>query len=290
MALVDLVNRARKVQTLVELIQKSLKEAEDVKPLGENDWLRVSSLSSLCPREEVLCSIRGVHRSREISSDLAMIFAHGHALHWVLQNSILPSIEVLLGQWGCLGCGEIFGSKEAGKDLHVTLLVRPERCLRCGGDKFLYKEIWFGNDEFKIGGHPDGFLRLSGMHGLGIVEGKSINDRRFKEVKNVPMLDHVIQVQAYLWLTGLTWGKLLYWNKGGHGVGALKEHFIERDEGTIDQIKKMIRSIREGIRGEGLPERVCAVRDCERADACLVAGPCFEDVHADVSGDSDVPD
>ena len=112
---------------------------------------------------------------------------------------------------------------------------------------------------------------------LGILEGKSINPKGAWEVRSCPKLDHVVQAQCYMWLTGLQWAKLVYWDKAGMGLSALIEHTVERDEETIDTVKSILKEIWSGVRfeAERLPARICERRDAPRAESCAIADKCF---------------
>jgi hypothetical protein len=171
-------------------------------------------------------------------------------------------------------CAKQFGKLEGNVGVSQTLVRLPKKC-DCGCEEFLYREQHFINEEYRLGGHPDGFIIVQGIPGLGVVECKSISSRRVNEVKSTPDLGHVIQIQSYLWLTGLQWGKILYWEKGGFGMTALIEHTIYRDEETITSIKKMITSIWKGLEGGDLPGRICAHNGCKRASECPMVEPCF---------------
>lgn len=268
-----LVRNAASSTSLKKIIAEFMEEVEQVPWLESESWLRASGLSEICPREEVLCSLDKVPRQKKISSDLKMIFEHGKALHNQLQNSVLPQIGVILGSWSCTECGQRFGTKTDGP-VDSWAVKRPDRC-SCSSTSFLYHEVFYGNKEYRIGGHPDGFLSIAGLEGLGILEAKSISPNGAWEIKNVPKLEHAIQAQIYMWLTGLTWTKILYWDKGTNGMNALTEHTMERDEETIETIKGLVREIQEGMAGGPLPERICVSKEAPRACTCAVAGPCF---------------
>lgn len=279
MALGSLVQAGTSSTSLKKIIQAQFATVESVAHMTETSWMRASSFPEICPREEILCQIHKVERKREISADLAMIFEHGKALHNQLQNSVLPALGVLLGHWSCVRCGAHYGRKPGAATLHEPVedwaVARPESCSKCEGRNFVYHECYFANEEYRIEGHPDGFLRIQGLPGLGILEAKSISQKGAWEVRNVPNLNHVIQAHIYMWLADLHWAKVLYWDKGSHGISALVEHTIERDEETIDRIKSVLRSLWEGMKSGILPERVCASIEAPRACACAVAKPCF---------------
>lgn len=174
-----------------------------------------------------------------------------------------------IGGFVPLGDGEV-------RERYVS---RPQVCAGCGrpGHRLLYTEQWFGNLSAKVGGSPDGFLLTDRLPGFGLLEIKSISGRQSWQVKQVPRLDHVVQAHVYLWLTGARWVIILYWDKGRYGTDAWIEHFVERDEGVIDQIKGQVRSLRVGLLEDTLPDRICQHADCVRAAECSTPGPCFEE-------------
>src|SRR6202035_532691 len=98
---------------------------------------------------------------------------------------------------------------------------------------FQYVEHHFINDEHKITGHPDGFLVLPGLAGMGVLDAKSAGGKSAWEIKSAPNIGLVIQAQLYLWFTGCQWSKILYWVKAENGLEALVEHHVERDDDTI---------------------------------------------------------
>ena len=271
---------------LVALIRKTLRENRTKPPPDKDTWLRVSSLASLCAREEVICSREGTERDDKISGDLGLIFEHGHGLHWALQNRILPRTGVLLGRWQCMSCGHTTGGAEKwyvgnfeAVDFEAAQAERPPQCAECDSvfdiDNCIYVEQTLVDEDYRLGGHPDGFLRLDGFEGLGVLEAKSISPTGAREVKNCPKLDHVVQAHSYMWLTGLKWAKILYWNKGGYGPNTLIEHTVEYDDEMAEQVKLLLVAIWEGIGTGFLPDRICGTRTCERAGACPVADECF---------------
>lgn len=266
--------------SLLSLVKNGLGRKEDKKTLSDIGWVRASAFAALCPREEVICSLKDVQREDNISSDLDLIFSHGHALHFWAQNYMVPNAGdgVLLGRWTCVGCGKLIGK---GKDPYGPagrkVVPRPSACPECGHDGlFLYKELLLKSREYRIQGHTDGILSLPGKDGLGVLELKSISSYGFRGVRNVPDLSHYIQAHIYMWLTGLKWGVILYWDKGGKDIDALKEHFIERDDSVVDDIKGILRQIWGAIDGKSaVPSRICENETCARAKSCVVKDLCF---------------
>lgn len=240
-------------------------------PLLHGGALRASEFGDMCPREEVLVSLAKLVRKHPRDASLLMIFLHGTALHWALQNHLLPDIGVLVGRWTCLDCGAAYGD---GSDIPTSLVPKPSACA-CGSKDFNYRELELSNEEYRIGGHPDGFLVIPGLPGVGVVEAKSIG--KGWEVKQCPILAHAIQAQIYMWFTGLKWAKIIYWEKGANGLDALIEHHLDRDEETILKIKQAIKAIWAALEDGGpLPERLCVSASAPRAKKCCVADPCFD--------------
>jgi len=274
MGLGSVVRHVQSDGTLKRIIEASYKEVRVVPPPTSTSYMRASRLGEMCPREEVLCSKLQVTREDKYSATSMLTFAHGKGLHHILQNDVLPAAGVLLGQWSCLDCGRKFGTKEGFPD---GIVPRPKACdgtAGCGGREFQYRELRFVDEQLRIGGHPDGFLCLPGMPGIGLLEAKSIG--KGWEVRQAPNMSHVIQVHVYLMFTGLQWARILYWEKGASGVDALIEHHIDRDNETISRIREVIRSVWEGIAGTSLPDRICTKDACPRAMKCVVSKPCFE--------------
>jgi hypothetical protein len=250
----------------------------EVPPLAPGDYIRISSLSSMCAREEILRSLHGVTRYDNVEPDLNLIFAHGSGLHYTLQNNILPVLDMLYGRWTCLSCGQHYGgsalSLEKDVSLESLVVLRPDKCA-CGGLEFLYRELHYSSAQYRLTGHPDGFIRIPQYDGLGVLEAKSISTKGAWEVRSCPRMDHVVQAQMYLWVTGLNWAQILYWDKGTNGTAGLVEHHIERDDETIEQVLSLIRSIWEGIASKALPDRICMASACPRAVKCSVTSKCF---------------
>lgn len=270
---------------LRRLISEAIPEERDKPPLTKDDWIRVSGLAMVCGREEVLCARDGRSREDNVGADLMMIFEHGNGLHWDLQNRILPLTKTLYGRWLCGSCGTYHGGQDEWstplKGFSSSQILRPASCPNCQAiltsDNSLYIEQWIKDSKYRLAGHPDGFLRLDGMPGLGVLEVKSISPRGAYEVRNCAKLDHVTQAQCYMWMTGCRWGKILYWDKGTVGMKGLIEHTVEYDEDHVEAMQNLVRDVWAGIEGGKLPERICGSPDCKRADLCSSVSRCFEE-------------
>lgn len=296
MSFVNLIKRNADGEiSIASLIKNLLKEKKLQEPITEDSWIRVSSLGSICEREEVLCSKYKIDRTKIEDGDSAINFAHGHAVHWMFQNRVLPELGIFIGAWRCMYCGTQYGGRDDG------YIPRPERCYRCGsvaGDRprddgrpdldvsdnaFVFVEEWFGNAEYKIGGSPDGQIIQEYRPGyriedLTLVELKSCNENSFIKIKTAPDFVHVVQTQIYMWLTGYQRAKIIYFNKNERATKGLIEHDLDYDPECVERVLFTIKTIRDGIQTKDLPPRiVCATDDCPRAFSCKVKKYCFSE-------------
>ena len=280
MSLGTLVKEVTGLQSIKGLMVKSYKEERKTPPLKWEDdsFVRASGFADMCPRAAVIASLNDIITTDKTNSELLLIFAHGTALHWILQNNVMPKIGILLGEWICLSCGKLYGKPEGTKPLLDTIVKQPEKCttVGCKSVEFYYKELHFKDNEYRIAGHPDGFLEIQGMPGLGIFEAKSCSGLSSMKVQKNPYMSHIAQVNIYFLLTGLKWAKILYWNKEENGINAFTEHTIYRDEEMIDLIKEQLTKLWQGIKTKTVPEReICDAIDCSRAKLCNVKDICF---------------
>ncbi len=170
-----------------------------------------------------------------IDPQLQRIFDNGHGLHFRLGKN-LEKTGILKGKWACRSCQKTFGKKEI---LGVHL---PKKC-DCGGLKFQYQEVGFYDHETMIGGHVDAILDLRGREGIAdnaededshiLVDFKSIRAEAFRRLI-APKDSHFIQMQTYLYLSGLKVGKFLYENKNDQ---TFREFLVPRDEACIQKIR-----------------------------------------------------
>jgi hypothetical protein len=261
------------VGSLTEAIRSKFTEHKVIHPPTKDTYFRGSGFASICPREEVLAAVHKIVREEAFEANSLVNFALGTGIHLALQEVILPAIGAILGEWSCLGCGLHAGG---GTPFEIAKMVpRPSKCEGCGSTQFRYVEQFFKDDTYRITGHPDGFLRVPDREGIGLLEAKSIGQRGAWEVKKVPKFEHMIQAQIYMWFTGLTWACVLYWDKGVYGMDSFIEHFIERDEDTIEAVQTDLLLIRNGIETGELPDPICANADAPRAKTCACAKPCF---------------
>ena len=285
MAFGSAVQPQQDVGSIKALIKQHYGESRDVGPLKVDTWVRSSGLPMLCPLEEVLRARHEVVRKDTVDAALMLTFLHGKSLHWGVQNELLAGLGVLVGVWKCLACSRSVGQDEYDARQFDRLPARPKVCgsPECPSNasdyaeerEFLYMEQLLRHEKFLITGHADGFLRMPGLPGLGILEVKSVSQKSAWEIRSVPKMDHVVQAHLYMWMTGLKWAKLFYWDKSGYGITALTEHTIHYEETLIDKVKEGLVAMRAGLAGGPLPDRICQADDCPRAQKCCVVKQCF---------------
>lgn len=279
MALGEIIRRqgsATGRTSLLGVLEERLGTQRKKPPLHpDNNWARASAVPSMCAREEVLCALHGVERDDNVDASLNITFLHGTSLHWGVQNRLLGPLGILYGTWKCANCAVVYGKQQSHAPSGWEIQM-PKTCSSCSGTEFSYVEPEFSDPELKLTGHCDGFIRLPGMDGFGILEVKSIGERGAREIQNTPQIGHTIQTHVYMHFTGLKWGKILYWQKHESGLRSLVEHHVDRDEETILMVKQMLSSLWTGIETGSLPERICANNTCPRAKSCSIVDLCFK--------------
>lgn len=285
MGLGSLVAKVATDHTLSEMVKERFIRKRVKLPIDQQSYIRASGFAFMCAREEVICVRENITRPDDVNSDTLITFGHGTALHNFLQSYMLPQLGVIRGAWKCIECGHTVGLVPEGKPPAKYVLDRPAYCPKCktpelddhDDPNLLFREQFFIDGQTRVGGHNDGFLILPGRSGLGILEAKSISQKGATEVRHTPKIEHVIQAQIYMWLTGCDWAVILYWNKGMYGVKCLIDHVVERDAKTIKTIKATANSIWRGIEKKKLPKRICGTSSCARARECAVRGICFKE-------------
>lgn len=276
---------------LTEEIKRSLKTSNNfIEPLklqNPDTFIRASGYYRVCEREEIISSIFDISKQYDMNEEnLQLILAIGDGMHFAMQNKILSEKNdtKLIGIWKCLNCGLYSGKSKNNysnnpiENRIFNYKEKPFSC-NCGGTEFLYVEDHFTNFEHKLSGHPDGFLLDKESNSVGILEIKSCSMKQaLSTISRAPKKEHVLQVHIYMLMTGIQWSKIIYWAKGSTKYETtLYEFLIERDENIINEIKKTLATIVNGIETKTVPERtVCNNSTCQRALYCRVADVCFK--------------
>jgi len=103
-------------------------------------------------------------------------------------------------------------------------------------------EVPVENEEYEITGHTDGIIEINGVK--GVLEIKSMNANQFYSLYE-PKLEHLIQVNVYMFCTGIPRSCLLYECKDNQ---ELKEFYIKQDPNILNPILKKIRLVQKCIK------------------------------------------
>jgi hypothetical protein len=112
----------------------------------------------------------------------------------------------------------------------------------------LQAEVQVESKEYEITGHTDGILEINGVK--GILEIKSMNANTFYSTYD-PKPEHLIQVNIYMFCTGIERACLLYECKDDQ---ALKEFYVKQDEAILDPTLDKIRYVQKCLRKGKVPE------------------------------------
>ncbi len=218
-----------------------------------------------------------------ISPQTQRIFDNGHYLHY-RWRSYIEEAGILMGHWECTNWS-VHQVKPMVLGLDQKLgILKPDKC-ECGCNRFEYQEVGFYDEETWWGGHVDAILDLSSIdltYGKKpdtpvVVDFKSINPYSFKKLVE-PLPSHQTQIQIYLYLSGLTIGKVVYEDKGNQSV---KEYLVMKDDSFL-AVKKQealrLREILSYTNGKGqrvLPSPAYSSRGHEECLNCKYRVNCW---------------
>lgn len=233
-------------------------------PPTDTTLYRISSLSRLCARQEVICGLHSISRREEVPDKLQRTFDMGNAFHSLVQNEWFGKWGWLWGDWSC-GCGAEYSRSH-----------RPAKCDSCGrADAMTYVELELENKEHGITGHPDGVIK---RHGISkVMELKTASGKYYEYIVNFvrnAIDQHRDQVNMYMWMLGIRKGSIIYFNKSESDWVEFKQEYSQI---RVDRQVEKVKEIRAGLRTRKIPPRtVCEKEDCARAKSCPVRKLCFE--------------
>lgn len=228
----------------------------------------------------------------KIDPQLERIFGNGHSLHdrW---KSYLLDTGALMGVWKCEYC-KLHSTKTLFGEGTKTGCLKPEKCNVCGFKFFEYHEIGLFDEATMWGGHVDAVLDqciLSLVYGSNVkleedekkiaVDFKSMNSYEFATLE-APKPKHLTQMNIYLYLTGLKYGKFIYEDKNSQSV---KEFLVVRDDEMLRikkeeafVLKKTVTSL--NVHGKrALPIRAFDSITHKECKSCKYRGDCWNKRH-----------
>lgn len=276
-------------------------------------WFSASDVHNLCPRLYALAVRDQVPIREAVGPDLLWTFGVGTGLHHAMQNDQLPTLgPVLQGGWKReLRDGTV--ERVPGTTLGPWTEAGRGWGPRPPGDWWEFVEPKGRIPHLRFVGKWDGVLVWPDS-APEVLEIKSIHEDRFASVNPLaggrPKADHVLQVQAYLWLSGLERGRIVYLAKSSQELRhVMCEHLIVRDETAIRGLEAQLeacgaavrvmataveaaRDLRRGLEEQGvadreaparflmdqaLPERpaICRIKSDPRARRCDLRDLCF---------------
>lgn len=246
---------------LTSKLARKLESKREVPIPTPQTQYRVSGLSKMCPREEVLRHIHGVKKYQSIEARLQRVFDFGTAIHEFVQNNWFS--DWLIGEWQCISCGFIHPGR------------KPAACNEsCRSEGFRYKEITMILENEGISGHTDGVLDIDGKHVL--LEIKTCSSKQYELItimRKRPLDQHLDQVQLYMWLLGVDEAVIIYLEKD---ESLLAEFSVKKDDSVAEKFLKRVQDARSGMVSGKPPEReICDSPTCSRAKACSTKALCF---------------
>lgn len=242
-----------------------------------------------CPRRHALMQLEGRSPQREtIGTATRLVFHQGHSLaEFVIKLAQLEGIA--WGDWKCRECGResAFGR-------------RPQRCAGCGSFNLHYQEVRVRSEVSGISCGLDLLVNLPGRTKLLVVEIKTIDKDKFKQLK-MALAEHHERTNLYLRCVAesdhphkdvidQTEARVLYVSKGGYGKKKDLSEWGLRDQGWSPFLEFKVKVDNESTqsyvdlsaplylwqRGKaGLPDGICPNSTCARAQRCDTFNACF---------------
>lgn len=216
-------------------------------------WFKASDAHVLCPRLYALALLHDVPIKEGVGPDLLWTFGVGTGFHHALQNELLPGLgAVLQGCWERVrkdGTYERVEPSGAPQGPWVERGWRP----RPEGEFWRFVEPKGRIPAARFVGMWDGVLVWPDS-ATEVLEVKSIREDLFATVNPLaggrPKADHVLQCQAYMWMSGLTRARLVYVAKGSAELrNVMCEHLIVRDEVAIKGLEAQLIACAAGVKG-----------------------------------------
>lgn len=264
------------------------------------EYLRVSGLHGLCPREQVIHYWRPrPNKSFDALSILKMNM--GTLFHHYMQNYILGPMQLLYGTWVKEGEYE----DEIAKGFHPDPNLTLWESVRQHELTWKFREETVKDDTYRLIGHHDGEIskdRLKWMNEnvkliktdfkkaceevskipagtLALLEMKSTGSFAYEKITEIDSkcIPDYYQMQAstYLWLKKLENTLFLFIDRDTFAMKCVDYVY---KPGWVIEAKRKARIIWESIRDEVLPESMmaCGTSMDKRAKSCIHADVCWK--------------
>lgn len=264
---IDEISRVRSDNEWLSIVlQEALHSERTVPALKHDDWLSVSKIAYLCPRQQVIASRLGVELVDEWSAQARWRADRGTAIHHVFQEMWLGPLKLLLGGWRCPKCTKVYGADENGEVWPSTAIVCPDLCEACGQkwrrqEPFHFVEPYSIDTQLKVRGRIDGLLRLPGYY-PEVIDLKTTHfigseGKPWSVVRN-PRISDVKQLHWYMDSTQCRRGRVIYMDPAAERIeDAIVEHKVSFNPSLLHREREKVRVLREALKEEGRPVPAC---------------------------------
>jgi len=246
-------------------------------------WFAASDVHNLCPRLYAMAMQEGGVMREEVDAETLFNFAVGTAYHRAFQDEMLPAglAGVFQGCWKRELNGVLEKSEGVIHGPHTERGWGPKP----EGDYWEFQEPKGRVADFRLVGKWDGVLAWpDAPH--EVLELKSIREELFGHVNphagGKPLVAHLRQVQAYMWMSGLERARIVYVRKGAGSLReSMAEHVVARDEAAIEclqvDLTACMSAVSGATRGEAFPAKLteCRIKSDPRARKCVCRDACF---------------
>jgi hypothetical protein len=278
--------RVRSISSkLRDAMKLGLVRSDESGPPKSGDWFRASGLPKLCPRMYALAMRDAFSIGTEVDAELGWVFGIGTAIHTQFQEEFLRNLPegVFQGWWrdresGAVIKGDSLALGHNGQFLPHGWVPMPKTG---GSDRYEYVELSFRSAEYRFTGHCDGIL-VWPDDGPEIFELKTINENGYAYVDpehgGSPKAEHILQAQAYMWMSGIDRARIVYFcKKFGKIDDMVCEHIVHRDDKIIGMIQAMLKETIAALDSGVVPDRLveCRTKSSDRAKYCPAKASCF---------------
>jgi hypothetical protein len=248
-----------------------------LRPLGDRSTtvLHPSEIikDDFCMRYSYYLMTGGESKKEKPNLRLQSIFDEGHAIHHKWQNWF-KEMKVLYGRFECLYC-------------RVSVTGISPACSQCGREDLMeYKEVTLIDDELRIAGHTDGWIKGIGNDCLIEIKSVGLGTLRYeapellynadgdlvKAFGNIkrPFRSHLLQGQMYLELA-----KRMFKDEAPNEIVFLyelkadqsyKEFVVKADYEIVDRIFFKAEKLMKAINAKEMPE--CNINPEQGCKSC----------------------
>lgn len=252
----------------VEFSNYSFFNVDDIKrnfSSGVSDkYVRASYLSKddFCPLAEVLIKLNNVKVDSIVDGKSIIRFSFGTIMHDMLRLIFKDRIYNI--GYFCRSCGHYVRGNEYNLYLY---------CDVCRSDDIIPIEKHFVKDN--ISGHLDGAIKLKEFGDeFGVFELKSCSSGVFTML-NKPQRSHIIQMNLYMYLTGFSYGVIIYVDRERMVDWNVKQYLVKRNAELINRYVDIVKVMFEDLNNKEVNKTLKYARCGEIKDKnCVVRNLC----------------